>query len=285
VALSESEFDFVRRLVYRESAIVLSPGKEYLVEARLTPLARDAGLTGVGAFVARQMQSPNKGTEGRIVDALTTNETSWFRDGTPFEVFRTTVLPAVVADRPVNQPIRIWSAACSTGQEPYTLSMILGEHLAGARTAEILATDLSDDALARAKAGRYNQLEMNRGLPAAMLAKHFRREGTDWVVGDAARSRVSFRKFNLTSPVTPSTGFDVVFLRNVLIYFDAETRRGVLHRIRSAMRPGGWLFLGAAETTLGIDDDWDRVVVGRTSVHRARDPQATPYGRAANSAV
>jgi chemotaxis protein methyltransferase CheR len=211
-----------------------------------------------------------------VVDALTTNETSWYRDSTPFEVFRTTVLPDLVQNRPATQPIRIWSAACSTGQEPYTLSMILGESLAGsARNAEILATDLSDDALARAKAGRYSQLEVNRGLPASMLVKHFRREGTEWVVSEAARSRVSFRKFNLISPVPPSTGFDVVFLRNVLIYFDAETRRGVLRRIRAAMRPDGWLFLGAAETTIGIDDDWDRVVVGRTSVHRARDPLAS----------
>jgi chemotaxis protein methyltransferase CheR len=280
MALTDSEFDFVRRLVYRESAIVLAPGKEYLVEARLTPLARTAGVTGVSAYVAKLMHSGDKATEARVVDALTTNETSWYRDGSPFEVFRSTVLPEILADRPVSQPVRIWSAACSTGQEPYTLSMILNEQLAGTgRTADILATDLSDEALGRAKAGRYSQLEINRGLPAAMLVKHFRREGTEWVVGDAIRSRVSFRKYNLTNAIPPSTGFDVVFLRNVLIYFDAETRRGVLRRVRAAMRPDGWLFLGAAETTIGIDEDWDRVVVGRTSVHRARDPLAAAAGR------
>ena len=275
MALTDSEFDYVRRLVYRESAIVLGPGKEYLVEARLTPLAREANVRDVSAFVATLMRCPDKATEARVVDALTTNETSWFRDSAPFEVFRTTVLPDILLDRPVHQPVRIWSAACSTGQEPYTLSMILGEQLAGTgRRAEILATDLSDEALARAKAGRYSQLEVNRGLPAAMLVKNFRRVGTEWAVGEDVRSRVSFRKYNLTSPMPPSTGFDVVFLRNVLIYFDAETRRGVLRRIRAAMRPDGWLFLGAAETTIGIDDDWDRVVVGRTSVHRVRDPLA-----------
>jgi chemotaxis protein methyltransferase CheR len=275
MALTDSEFDFVRRLVYRESAIVLMPGKEYLVEARLTPLARDAGIPGVSPFIAKLMKAPDRAAEARVVDALTTNETSWFRDSAPFEVFRTTVLPDLLTDRPVGQPIRIWSAACSTGQEPYTLSMILGETLAGTgRNADILATDLSDEALNRARAGRYNQLEINRGLPAPMLVKHFRREGTEWVIGDPVRSRVRFQKYNLTSPMPPSTGFDVVFLRNVLIYFDAETRRGVLRRVRAAMRPDGWLFLGAAETTIGIDDDWDRVVVGRTSVHRARDPLA-----------
>jgi chemotaxis protein methyltransferase CheR len=275
MALTDSEFDFVRRLVYRESAIVLAPGKEYLVEARLTPLAREAAVPGVSAYVAKLMQSPDRVAEARVVDALTTNETSWYRDGAPFEVFRSTVVPDLLENRPPGQPLRIWSAACSTGQEPYTLSMILGETISSAgRNAEILATDLSDDALARARSGRYSQLEINRGLPAAMLVKHFRREGTDWVVGDAVRSRVQFRKYNLISPVPPSTGFDVVFLRNVLIYFDAETRRGVLRRIRAAMRPDGWLFLGAAETTIGIDDDWDRVVVGRTSVHRGRDPLA-----------
>jgi chemotaxis protein methyltransferase CheR len=280
MALSEAAFDYVRRLVYRESAIVLAPGKEYLVEARLTPLARNAGMPDVSTYVAKLVQCPDRAAQDRVVDALTTNETSWFRDNMPFEVFRSTVLPELIADRPINQPIRVWSAACSTGQEPYTLSMILDERLGGTpRTSEILATDLSDEALARAKAGRYSQLEINRGLPAAMLVKHFRREGTEWVVGDAARSRVSFRKFNLMSPTPPSTGFDVVFLRNVLIYFDAETRRGVLRRIRAAMRPDGWLFLGAAETTIGIDDDWDRVVVGRTSVHRARDPLAAAAGR------
>jgi chemotaxis protein methyltransferase CheR len=275
MALTDSEFDFVRRLVYRESAIVLAPGKEYLVEARLSPLARAANLPAPSAFIQKLMRSPDRAAEARVVDALTTNETSWYRDSAPFEVFRSTVLPDLMGSRPPGHPIRIWSAACSTGQEPYTLSMILGETLAGTgRTAEILATDLSDDALARARAGRYSQLEINRGLPAAMLVKHFRREGTEWVVGDTARSRVQFRKFNLISPVPPSTGFDVVFLRNVLIYFDAETRRGVLRRIRAAMRPDGWLFLGAAETTIGIDDEWDRVVVGRTSVHRARNPLA-----------
>jgi chemotaxis protein methyltransferase CheR len=275
MAVTDSEFDFVRRLVYRESAIVLTPGKEYLVEARLTPLARAAGVNGVSAYIGTLMRSPDRTAEARVVDALTTNETSWFRDGAPFEVFKSTVLPSLLAERPAGQPLRIWSAACSTGQEPYTLSMILGDTLAGTgRVAEILATDLSDEALARARAGRYSQLEMNRGLPAAQLVKHFRREGADWVVGEQARSRVRFQKFNLITPVPPSAGFDVVFLRNVLIYFDAETRRGILRRIRAAMRPDGWLFLGAAETTIGIDDDWDRVVVGRTSVHRARDPLA-----------
>jgi chemotaxis protein methyltransferase CheR len=273
MALTEAEFDFVRRLVYRESAISLEPGKEYLVEARLAPLVREAGLPSVSAFVAQLMQKPNTRLQEQVVDALTTNETSWFRDGSPFEVMTSTVLPQLLADRPAGQPLRIWSAACSYGQEPYTLSMHLGDRIAAAgRRLEITATDLSDSALARAKAARYSQLEVNRGLPATLLVQHFRREGTDWVLSDAIRSRVTFRKLNLAQPLPPAPPFDVVFLRNVLIYFDAETKRAVLRRIRAAMRPDGWLFLGAAETTIGIDDDWERVVVDRTSVHRARSP-------------
>jgi chemotaxis protein methyltransferase CheR len=273
VALTEAEFDFVRRLVYRESAIALEPGKEYLVEARLAPLARESGLSSVSAYIAHLMQRPNKSAQDQVVDALTTNETSWFRDGSPFEVMTSTVLPQLLADTPAGQPLRIWSAACSYGQEPYTLSMHLGDRVTAAgRRLEITATDLSDAALARAKAGRYSQLEVNRGLPATLLVQHFRRDGTEWVVSDAVRSRVSFHKVNLAQPLPATQLYDVVFLRNVLIYFDAETKRAVLRRIRAAMRPDGWLFLGAAETTIGIDDDWERVVVGRTSVHRARSP-------------
>jgi chemotaxis protein methyltransferase CheR len=282
MALSSSEFDFVRQLVYREAAIVLQPGKEYLVETRLTPLAREAGAADVNAYISALIRRPDTTQQAKVVDALTTNETSWFRDGSPFEALTSTVLPELQSGLAAHQPIRIWSAACSTGQEPYTLSMLLGEKLAGTgRRVDILATDISDTALERAKSGRYRQLEVNRGLPAPMLVKHFHREGNDWAVNEELRARVKFQKFNLISSAPPSTGFDVVFLRNVLIYFDTATKQAVLRKIRSALKPGGWLFLGAAETTIGIDDEWERVAVGRASLHRSRKPDspAVPAAR------
>jgi chemotaxis protein methyltransferase CheR len=276
MTLTASDFAYISGLVRRDSAIVLEPGKEYLVEARLMPLARQMGAATVAEFVARAQQRPEPETQRRIVDALTTNETSFFRDGEPFAAMTGIVLPELLASRTNTRHIRVWSAACSSGQEAYTLAMQLHDSLPNGWSFDILGTDISTEMLARAEAGKYTQLEVNRGLPAASLVRHFERVGAHWQVSPQLRKCASFRRLNLAAPYPPMPQFDVIFLRNVLIYFDVATKRGVLNRVRSLLRPDGWLFLGSAETTIGIDEHFDRVVTGRTSAYRLHPAVAKP---------
>jgi chemotaxis protein methyltransferase CheR len=269
MTLAMTSFDWVRNLVHRESAIVLQPGKEYLVEARLLPIARQLGLADVGALVDQVRSRPDPDRMRRIVEALTTNETSWFRDGDPFTALTSTVMPQLLAARGAGERLQIWSAACSSGQEPYTIAMLLEDSLPGAASrVSITATDLSREMVARTRAGRFSQLEVNRGLPAPMLVRHFTRAGTEWEVSPALRRMVTATECNLAAPLPRMGPFDVVYLRNVLIYFDLPTKQSILRRVRDLMRPDGWLFLGAAETTLGVDDKWERVVLGRSSAYR-----------------
>ena len=269
MTLTATRFDWVRQLGHRESAIVLAPGKEYLVEARLLPMAQQRGLSGVSELVESVRSRPDAATTRRIVEALTTNETSWFRDGDPFTALTSTVLPSLLGARGPAERLQIWSAACSSGQEPYTIAMLLEDALPTASTrVAITATDLSREMVERTKAGRFSQLEVNRGLPAAMLVRHFTRAGNEWEISPALRRMVIAGECNLAAPLTPMGPFDVVYLRNVLIYFDLPTKQAILRRVRELMRPDGWLFLGAAETTLGVDDSWERVVVGRSSAYR-----------------
>ncbi len=271
MSLAPESFAFVADLVARRSAIQLAPGKEYLVESRLLPLAREAGLD-VDAYVAQLRAQPSSPAATAVVEAMTTNETSWFRDGAPYQALRRHELPRLVAARGGVGRLRVWSAACSTGQEPYSLAMCLSDDLPASMSAEIIATDLSEQVLARARAGRYSQLEINRGMPAQMLVQHLRRVGTEWEVAESLRRMVTFRAHNLLD-VPPAGQFDVVFLRNVLIYFDTPTKRGILDRVLRVLRPDGVLVLGAAETTLGLHDGWERVTIERTSVYR---PLASP---------
>ena len=269
MSLTQPAFDYVSDLVRREAAIVLTAGKEYLVEARLTQLARAAGATDVSAYV---MSLQSRGTPEQkmaVVEALTTNETSWFRDGAPFDVLRTHVIPELVAAPGRRGRLNVWSAACSSGQEAYTIAMLMAEHaVPRGFSVDILATDISQEMLDRTKAGTYSQLEVGRGLPAPMMVKHFKRAGTQWQIADPLRSMVRVQKLNLAAPFPPLPVFDIVFLRNVLIYFDTATKRSILQRVRRVLSPDGYLFLGGAETTLGIDDEWARETVGRFTLHR-----------------
>ncbi|MCI2238053.1 protein-glutamate O-methyltransferase CheR [Paenibacillus sp. TRM 82003] len=272
MALTPTAFEWVCALVRKESAIVLEKGKEYLVESRLVPLARAAGAADVSAYVDGVRLRPDRRTQVAIVEALTTNETSWFRDGAPFQAFATTVVPALKQSRATTRSVRIWSAASSTGQEPYSLAIGLQDSLiAEGWRAEIVATDLSTEVLEKAKAGTYSQLEVNRGLPAPLLVRHFTRAGMNWQVNANIRQMVRFQQLNLTGSYAALGQFDVVFLRNVLIYFDLATKRDILGRVRRALKPDGYLFLGGAETTLGVDDNWERQLIGRVSVHRPKN--------------
>lgn len=275
MTISPQAFTFVRELVRAESAIVLDAGKEYLVESRLVPLARAAGHPDVDAYVADLSKRRTPAALKLVVEALTTNETSWFRDSDPFTALRQSVFPALAKTR-ANRTLRIWAGACSSGQEPYSIIMTALDtpELAGWKI-ELVATDLSEEMLTRSRKGEYSQLEVNRGLPATTLVRHFERAGLNWRINQSIRERVEFRSLNLTRPFPPMGRFDVVFLRNVLIYFDLPTKRDVLKRVRQVMAPDGHLFLGAAEMTMGVDDAWERVPAGRSSVYRIREEQRT----------
>jgi chemotaxis protein methyltransferase CheR len=272
VTLATADFDYIRDVVRRHSAIVLEPGKEYLVESRLVPLARKEGEPSIAGLVARMRAERTGALAGRVVDAMTTNETSFFRDNHPFDAMQRTVLPQLVQARAAERRLSIWCGAASSGQEPYSLAMLLKDALAahpGWRST-LLATDLSQEMLDRTRSGLYSQLEVNRGLPVAMLVRHFDKVGTSWQVKQDLRALVSTRLLNLAAPFPPLGAFDVVFLRNVLIYFDAATKRAVLAKVRQVLRPDGYLFLGGAETTLGIDDAFERVVLDRATAYRLR---------------
>lgn len=278
MSLTLQEFDYVRDLVHRQAAIVLTPEKSYLVETRLAPIARQHGLASVEALVAQLRTMPNGALHGAVVDAMTTNETSFFRDVHPFTVLERQLLPELVKQRAVGRRLHIWCAACSSGQEPYSVAMLIRDKFPSLATWDIriVGTDLSDEMLARAKEGRYSQLEVNRGLPAAMLLRYFRRDGASWQVNDDLRSMVEFRRMNLVQPWVGAVNIDLLFMRNVLIYFDVPTKRAILERGRRAMSPDGALFLGTAETTLGIDDQFERVVQERATYYRIRARGKTP---------
>ena len=264
MSLAPDAFAFVADLVGRRSAIRLDTGKEYLVESRLGPMAREKGL-GIDDYVRQLRAGASEDELAAVVEAMTTNETSWFRDVAPFAALRPHVLP-MLRDAGATDRIRIWSAACSTGQEPYSILMALADGF-DMPAVEIVATDLNEQVLARAREGAYSQLEINRGLPAAMLVRHFDRVGAHWRVRADLRAKVQFRRHNLLEP-TPPGPFDLVFLRNVLIYFDLATKRAVLDKVQRVLRPGGFLVLGAAETTLGVHDGFERVEAGAAVLHR-----------------
>jgi chemotaxis protein methyltransferase CheR len=276
MSLSQSDFNFVSALVRREAAIVLAAGKEYLVEARLIPVARAVGAASVADFLSDLQRRPNPVNQRKIIDALTTNETSWFRDREPFAALTDVVLPELVKSRGTTRKVRFWSAASSSGQEAYSLAITLQENLPTGWSYEIVGSDISTEMVKRAESAEYSQVEVNRGLPASQLVQYFERAGAHWRVTPTLRRNVSFKLMNLTAPLPAMPPFDVIFLRNVLIYFDVATKKSVLQSVARLLRPDGWLFLGAAETTIGIDDNYERVAAGRTSAYRVRN--AVPAG-------
>ncbi len=259
--MTDQDFDVVCKLLRERSAVVLEPGKEYLVEARLGPLARRLQFGSLEDLIARLRTEPDNGLHRQVVEALLTGETSFFRDRHPFEALRKSVLPELIAKRRGERRLNVWCAAASTGQEPYSFALLVREHfpeLAG-WTLSLLATDLSADVLARARAGRYNQIEVNRGLPASLLVKYFEQHGTDWELKPAVRAMVDFREVNLARPWPPLPAMDLVLLRNVMIYFDVDTKKTVLGRLARLLRPDGYLLLGGAETTFNLDPSYRHV--------------------------
>ena len=264
--LEKLDFDYLRQMVREHSAIVLDEGKEYLVEMRLMSLARAEGVADVGALI-RAMRSKSFGQLHRdVIDAMTTNETSFFRDLHPFETLKKEILPRMIEARASQKSLNIWCAACSSGQEPYTIAMVLKDNfpqLANWRV-KILATDISPSMVVRARQGVFSQLEINRGLPAPFLIKYFSKDGASWAIKEDVKRFIEFREMNLATNWPAMPTFDIIFIRNVLIYFDLEMKRSILGRMRKVFKPDGVLFLGGAETTLNIDDSFQRVQEGRS---------------------
>jgi chemotaxis protein methyltransferase CheR len=260
MSISAKDFDLIRAVVRQKSAIVLDAGKEALVESRLTLLARREGINTVEELMRGFHAQPNGPLLEKVVEAMTTNETLFFRDVYPFEMFRTVVLPDLVKKRETERRLTVWSAGCSSGQEPYSVAIVLKEYYpqCASWNIRILASDLSREMVSRAREGRFSQFEVNRGLPAQMLVKYFHQKGIDWQIREDIRRMVEFTEMNLADPWPSMPWMDVVFLRNVLIYFDVETKRRILAETRKSLRPDGFLFLGTAETTFNLDDHFDR---------------------------
>ena len=249
------DYDFLRKLLKERSGLDLSADKQYLVESRLMPLARKAGLPGIPELV-QKMKSGAEALTVEVVEAMTTNETFFFRDKIPFDHLRDTILPALMQSRASRKTLRIWCAAGSTGQEPYSIAMVLKEKagaLSGWRT-EIVATDLSQEVLEKSRAGLYSQFEVQRGLPIQLLVKYFTQIGELWQINSELRAMVQHKQLNLLQDFSHLGKFDVIFCRNVLIYFDQETKINVFERMAKLIEPDGILTLGAAESVVGITD-------------------------------
>lgn len=264
---STADFDFVRDLVYRESAIAIEPDMKYLVESRLSSLIRKTDYSAIGDLVSALRRKNDPELTSRVVDAMTTNETSFFRDSHPFETLCRDVLPGIA--RSHSDTIRIWCAACSTGQEPYTIAMAISEYCPELLPRiSILGTDISAQVVAKAQTGTYNRLEVNRGLPMQYLAKYFVQQGLSWSVNSVLKERVSFEKMNLIGDWSRLPQMDVIFLRNVLIYFDPEVKSRILSNTSKVLRSGGCLFLGLSETTLNLNTSYQRVTTDRSHYYK-----------------
>lgn len=249
------DYEYLRKFLKDRSGLDLSSDKQYLVESRLLPLARKAGLSGIDELVA-QIKNGSNAIAGEVVDAMTTNETFFFRDKLPFDHLRETIVPALLQARAGRRSLRIWCAASSTGQEPHSIAMCLkemGAALAGWRI-EIIATDLAPSVLEKCKAGIYSQFEVQRGLPIQLLVKYFTQIGELWQLNADVRAMTQFRQLNLLHDFSHLGTFDVVFCRNVLIYFDQMTKVDVFKRLAKATEGDGFLALGAAETVVGLTD-------------------------------
>ncbi len=266
-----SEFEYLKQFLKQRSGLVLSDEKQYLVESRLLPVARRSGFESLSELVTALRKAPTGPLAVQVVEAMTTNESFFFRDKTPFEHFNQTMLPELMQSRATRRRVKIWCAAASTGQEPYSLAMCLKE--AGAKVSgwnfEILGTDLSNEVLEKARSGIYSQFEVQRGLPIQHLLKYFTQQGDLWQINPDLRAMVQWRKLNLLESLISVGEFDIIFCRNVLIYFDQATKVEVLHRLAKQMPEDGFLVLGAAETVVGLTDAFEPVT-GRRGLYKLK---------------
>ena len=268
--INPKNYQFLLDHVYSHAGIVLEGDKHYLFECRLAPIVRQLGLESIDDLCVLIQSSRQPEVGHQVVEAMTTNETYFFRDPSHYDAIRTVLLPRLIKERGDTKKLRFWSAASSTGQEAYSLAMLLLEEGLSDWNIQILGTDFSSQALERARSGKYQQIEVNRGLPAALLIKHFRRSGTVWQLSEQVRRMVSFETIDLRKSMRALGPFDLVFCRNVMIYFDAETKMNILKELHGTLFRGGWLLLGGIETAFGIDEYFERLTVGNAIVYVAR---------------
>jgi chemotaxis protein methyltransferase CheR len=268
--IRSENYRFLQEQVYSQAGIVLEDDKYYLFESRLTPIVRQLGLESINDLCALIQATRQTEISRQVVEAMTTNETHFFRDPAHYEAIRTVLLPRLKEERRDTRKLRFWSAAASTGQEAYSLAMILLEDGLSDWNIQILGTDFSSQVLERARSGKYQQIEVNRGLPAAFLVKHFSRSGVDWQLSEPVRRMARFETIDLRKSMRVLGPFDLVFCRNVMIYFDAETRKKILKELHGTLFQGGWLLLGGAETAFGVEDWFERQTVGSAIVYVAR---------------
>ncbi len=293
--MEQADFEYLRTFLKGNSGLVLSPDKGYLAESRLMPVARKCGLGGLEELIAAVRSGKDEGLRVEVIEAMTTNESYFYRDNKPFDILCDEVLPRIVEARKAAgaKNIRIWSAACSSGQEPYTICMILKQHpeLLQGMAVEIVATDLSGEIIAKAKAGIYSQFEAQRGLPIQLLMAYFEQVGEHWQIKEDIRKMVTYRQVNLLHDLSFLGRFDIVFCRNVLIYFDSDAKTAVLQRIGTMMPEDGFLYLGGAESVIGITEAFEpcpgiRGVYAKTGTGGAPSvaARAAPLGTAAGLA-
>ncbi|MBD8876900.1 protein-glutamate O-methyltransferase CheR [Roseibium polysiphoniae] len=275
--MTPAEFEFLKKFLKDKSGLVLSNDKQYLVESRLLPVARTAKLDTLSGLIGNMQRGGNSKLENDVIEAMTTNESFFFRDKTPFDHFNDTMLPALLEARARTRALKIWCAAASSGQEPYSLGICLkeaGPKLAGWRT-RILGTDLSNEVLEKAKAGLYSQFEVQRGLPIQMLLKYFDQKGDMWQINPDMRAMIEWRKLNLLDNFSHLGEFDILFCRNVLIYFDQQTKSEILDRLAKMVPDDGFLVLGAAETVVGLTDAF-KPVPGKRGLFQRKQAAARP---------
>jgi chemotaxis protein methyltransferase CheR len=270
VEIDSDNYRFLQEHVYSQAGIVLEDDKHYLFECRLAPIARQLGLASINDLCALIQATQETDISRRVVEAMTTNETYFFRDPAHYDAIRTVLLPRLKEDRRDTRKLRFWSAAASTGQEAFSLAMLLLEGELRSWNIQILGTDFSSQVLERARSGKYQQIEVNRGLPASLLVKYFQRSGVDWQLSEPVRRLALFETIDLRKSMRALGPFDLVFCRNVMIYFDARTRKEILKEIHGTLFRGGWLLLGGAETAFGVEDLFERQTVGSAVVYVAR---------------
>jgi chemotaxis protein methyltransferase CheR len=268
--IHSENYRFLQQQVYSETGIVLDGDKHYLFENRLAPIVRQLGLSSINDLCALLHATSGTAVSRQVVEAMTTNETYFFRDPAHYDAIKNVLLPKLREDRRDTKKLRFWSAASSTGQEAYSLAMLLLESGLGDWNIQILGTDFSSQVLERARSGKYQQMEVNRGMPAPLIVKHFRRSGVDWQLSDAVRQMALFEPIDLRNSMRALGPFDLVFCRNVMIYFDAETKKKILKELHGTLFRGGWLLLGGAETAFGVEEFFERQTVGNAIVYVAR---------------
>lgn len=270
--MNSNDFDFIKKIIYTHAAITLENGKEYLIESRLLPISRQEGYASISEFIDSVRKNPSKQLYDKIVDAMTTNETLFFRDVHPFEAMRAFILPELIAKRAAQKKLSIWCAASSSGQEPYSLAMLIQEHFPQLRDWHLtfIASDISNTMLERCRQGIYSQFEVNRGLPATYLIKYFKEIAGSWHLDDTICKRIDFHRMNLAGVWPPLPSFDIVLMRNVLLYFDVPTKQNILAKVRKTLAKDGYFFLGGAETTFNLDDRFDRITVGNSVCYQIK---------------